>query len=73
MKIIVSDKWLKTCGEERLSGVPLEVEYVRDFGERRGKFYHVRLPNGNTWAVWDARGVTEIQDYFSNNTTLINF
>lgn len=62
MQIIVSDTWLKACGKSHLSGKPLEVKSIRDFG-RRGKFYTVIIPNRNisleyTWEVWDIRGIT---------------
>ena len=46
MQIIVSDTWLKACGKSHLSGKPLEVKSIRDFGSR-GKFYTVIIPNRN--------------------------
>lgn len=66
MQIIISDKWLNSCGKMHLSGKPLEVIKIRDFGPR-GKFYTVvtSQPTETTylmWEVWEVRGITIVKN-----------
>lgn len=57
--IIVSPKWLETCGLERFNNQEMLVTDERDMtpGET---MYDVIRPDGAKWSVWSIRGVTEV-------------
>lgn len=58
MQVLISPAWLKSIGFSRYIGQPLKVTQIQETPV--GRFYHVTMPNGSPWVIWDVRGVTEI-------------
>jgi hypothetical protein len=59
MQIIVSREWLKACGMLDLEGVamPAILDQSKSWSGM-GNCFHVTLPNGTPWVVFQCRGVT---------------